>query len=82
MPMVTTRMSDAVPITMPSAVRANRTLLLQKVSKAKLTISLRTNLGGLLVAALVVVGILIRCYAAELGGAIDTPTALALAGPA
>jgi hypothetical protein len=32
MPMVTTRMSDAVPITMPSAVRMNRTLLLQKVS--------------------------------------------------
>ena len=32
MPMVTTRINEAVPITMPSAVRANRTLLLQKVS--------------------------------------------------
>src|ERR1700756_1958165 len=38
-PIVTTRMRDAVPITMPSAVSAKRTLLLLKVSYAKLRIS-------------------------------------------
>ena len=31
-PIVVTRMSDAVPMTMPSAVSAKRTLLVQKVS--------------------------------------------------
>ena len=32
MPMVTTRIREAVPMTIPSAVSAKRTLLLQKVS--------------------------------------------------
>src|ERR1700716_1606737 len=39
MPMVTTRMREAVPITMPSAVRMKRTLLLQNVSNEKARIS-------------------------------------------
>src|SRR5437773_5487441 len=41
-PMVTTTMSEAVPITMPSAVRAKRTLLVRKESMAMLTISLKS----------------------------------------
>src|ERR1041385_4055787 len=40
--MVTTRMSDMVPITMPSAVRAKRTLLVRNESMAMLTISLKS----------------------------------------
>ena len=44
-PMVTTRISDAVPITMPSAVSAKRTLLVRKVSMATLTVSPSTSLG-------------------------------------
>src|SRR6202035_211759 len=43
--MVTTRMSDAVPMTMPSAVRMKRALLLQKVSKAKARISPKAIFG-------------------------------------
>src|SRR5215475_8951456 len=39
MPMVTTRISEAVPMTIPRAVRAKRTLLLVNVSYAKLRIS-------------------------------------------
>src|SRR4029077_17303943 len=39
MPIVTTRISEAVPMTMPRAVRAKRTLLLMKVSYAKLITS-------------------------------------------
>src|SRR3981081_4533562 len=39
MPMVTTRMREAVRITMPSAVRMKRTLLLQNVSNEKARIS-------------------------------------------
>ena len=38
--MVTTRITDAVPITMPSAVRAKRVLLARKLSAASLRISL------------------------------------------
>src|SRR5215467_14154149 len=41
-PMVTTRMSDIVPITMPSAVRAKRTLLVRNESMAMLSISLKS----------------------------------------
>ena len=41
-PMVTTRMSEAEPMTIPSAVSAKRTLLARKLSKASNTISLRT----------------------------------------
>src|SRR5437763_15965888 len=41
-PIVTTTISDAVPITMPSAVRAKRTLLVRKESMAMLTISLKS----------------------------------------
>src|SRR2546423_3109423 len=41
-PIVTTTISEAVPITMPSAVRANRTLLVRKESMAMLTISLKS----------------------------------------
>jgi len=41
-PMVTTRMTEAVPMTMPSAVRAKRSLLELKLSSASLRISLRT----------------------------------------
>ena len=40
MPMVTTRITDAVPITMPSAVSAKRVLLARKLSMA----SFRTSL--------------------------------------
>ncbi len=39
-PMVTTQMSEAVPITMPSAVSAKRILLARKLSRASLRISL------------------------------------------
>ena len=42
MPMVTTRMTEAVPMTMPSAVSAKRTLLARKLSRASLRISLST----------------------------------------
>src|SRR5437899_2882743 len=41
-PIVTTTISEAVPITMPSAVRAKRTLLVRKESMAMLTISLKS----------------------------------------
>ncbi len=40
--MVTTRITEAVPITMPSAVRAKRILLARKLSTASLSISLST----------------------------------------
>ena len=40
-PMVTTKMSEAVPITMPSAVRAKRTLAAAKESRASAKISLK-----------------------------------------
>src|SRR5580698_3958930 len=43
--MVTTRMSDAVPMTMPSEVRIKRTLLTRKVSMATLRVSPKTSLG-------------------------------------
>ena len=41
-PMVTTRITEAVPITMPSAVSAKRTLLERKLSMASFRISLST----------------------------------------
>src|SRR5260370_32371627 len=41
-PMVTTTIRDAVPITMPNAVRTNLTLLIRNESTAMLTISLKT----------------------------------------
>ena len=40
--MVTTMITDAVPITMPSAVSAKRSLLALKLSSASLRISLAT----------------------------------------
>jgi len=40
--MVTTRITEAVPMTMPSAVNAKRTLLERKLSTASLRISLST----------------------------------------
>ncbi len=43
--MVTTRISDAVPITMPSEVSMNRTLLTRKVSMATFSVSPNTSLG-------------------------------------
>jgi len=43
--MVTTRMSEAVPITIPSEVSKNRVRLLRKVSIATLSVSLRTSFG-------------------------------------
>src|SRR6185437_12896452 len=46
MPMVTTRISEAVPIIIPSAVSRNLTLLLLKVSKAKLMTSPKQMTGG------------------------------------
>src|SRR5437588_12681679 len=61
MPMVTTRIKEAVPIIMPSAVRVKRTLLLQNVSKEKLRISPKAIRGrsrsGMRAAA-----ISVRCY--------------------
>ena len=44
-PMVTTRMSDAVPITIPSEVRMNRILPIRNVWNATLNVSPKTNLG-------------------------------------
>src|SRR3954447_23428725 len=44
-PIVTTRIKEAVPMTIPRAVRAKRTLLLMKVSYAKLRISPRHSFG-------------------------------------
>src|SRR5215471_18419283 len=41
-PMVTTTISDEVPMTMPSAVSTNRTLLVLKESMAMLTTSLKS----------------------------------------
>src|SRR5579884_2207419 len=41
-PMVTTTIREAVPITMPIAVRAKRTLLVRKESSASVTISLKS----------------------------------------
>ena len=41
-PMVTTRITEAVPMTMPSAVSAKRILLERKLSTASLRISLST----------------------------------------
>src|ERR1700685_4193432 len=43
-------------------------------------ISPRTSLGGWLGTAVAVVGMLVRCYAAEVRGAIDNPAALASVG--
>src|SRR5580692_10086802 len=40
--MATTRMTEAVPMTMPSAVRAKRTLEARKLSRARRAISLST----------------------------------------
>ncbi len=40
--MVTTRMTEAVPMTMPSAVSAKRVLLARKLSTASFRISLST----------------------------------------
>src|SRR5580765_5947040 len=41
-PIVTTTINEAVPITIPSAVRAKRHLLLRKESSASVTISLKS----------------------------------------
>ena len=41
--MVTTRISDAVPITIPSEVRMNRILPMRKVWSATLKVSPKTN---------------------------------------
>ena len=40
-PMVTTRMTEAVPMTMPSAASAKRALLKRKLSTASFIISLK-----------------------------------------
>ena len=42
MPMVTTKITDAVPMTMPRAVSAKRSLLERKLSTASFRISLTT----------------------------------------
>src|SRR6185437_4640541 len=47
--MVTTRITDAVPMTMPSAVSANRVLLARKLSNASFRISLSTMVSRALV---------------------------------
>src|ERR1700733_5505951 len=61
--MVATRISEAVPIIMPSAVRRKRTLLERKVSKAKLKISPKMTWGLGRAAVATAVGIkLVRCY--------------------
>ncbi len=44
-PTVTTRISDAVPMTMPSAVKMNRSLLVRKVWTATLSVSPKTSFG-------------------------------------
>src|ERR1700730_8848988 len=68
MPMVTTKIKEAVPIIMPRAVRVKRTLLLQNVSKEKLRISPKAIRGrsrsGMRAAA-----ISIRCYVERERGA-------------
>src|SRR5467141_2758296 len=68
MPMVTTRIKEAVPIIMPSAVSVKRTLLLQNVSKEKLRISPKAIRGrsrsGMRAAA-----ISVRCYVQRERGA-------------
>ena len=43
--MVTTRMSDAVPMTIPNDVRTNLTLPMRKVCRATLSVSPKANLG-------------------------------------
>src|ERR1700723_1691423 len=61
--MVATRISEAVPIIMPSAVSRKRTLLERKVSKAKLKISPKMTWGLGRAAVATAVGIkLVRCY--------------------
>ncbi len=44
-PTVTTRISDAVPMTMPSAVKMNRILLVRNVWTATLRVSPKTSFG-------------------------------------
>jgi hypothetical protein len=63
---VTTRISDAVPITMPKPVSKNLTLLAQKVSKAKLMISLNASF-GVSSDTVVVTVMQFRCYALRAG---------------
>ena len=66
--MVVTKISDAVPITMPSAVRAKRTLLLRKVSQAKVNISPRARWARSFLRVVVAVCMLLNKMLRTVGG--------------